>query len=138
MKLRDEWEVAGPSSMDKALKSRYRQALQWLDRDADKDLRASIDKEAQANLKKMGFHFVTDESEEFEGVPSGPDREKARALSEKWWGWTLETARKLKAGDAVTIGYQSERLTIRGFVVTAITGAGSLTEGVGAEPQADR
>ena len=58
-------------------------------------------------------YFITDEDEEFDGVPAGPNREEARALSEKWWGWTLEAARRLKPGDAATIGYQSERLTIR-------------------------
>ena len=41
-------------------------------------------------------YFQTDESDEFQGVPPGPDRDQARALSEKWWGWTLETARTFK------------------------------------------
>ena len=69
MKLRDVWEGAGPSSLDKVLKSRYRQTLQWLDRDPDDNLKKTIKKEADGNLKKMDSLVL--KLEQLAGVESG-------------------------------------------------------------------
>lgn len=69
MKVRDEWEVAGPSSLDKVLKTRYRQALQWLDRDPEEKLKKEIEKEATANQKKLESLVL--KLEQIAGVESG-------------------------------------------------------------------
>jgi hypothetical protein len=69
LKIRDAWEVAGPSSLDKDLKNRYRQALQWLERDAEDSLKNSIKKEAEGNQKKMESLVL--KLEQLAGVESG-------------------------------------------------------------------
>jgi hypothetical protein len=64
------------------------------------------------------------------GVP-GPDPDKItpeeKAMSLKWWAGTLAKAKKIQAGDAITIGYQREKMTITSVYVTHIVGSGSLS-----------
>ncbi|MGJ8695583.1 MAG: hypothetical protein ACSHYF_04650 [Verrucomicrobiaceae bacterium] len=63
------------------------------------------------------------------GVPGAdPDRltEEQKARIKKWWEGTLADAREIQVGDAVTIGYQEEKMTITGVWVTHIVGAGSV------------
>ena len=63
------------------------------------------------------------------GVP-GPDPEnitpEMKAQSMKWWADTLARAKKIRVGDAITIGYQREKMTITSVYVTNIVGSGSL------------
>lgn len=64
------------------------------------------------------------------GVP-GPSPDKLTPeMKEKtrmWWKGFLATAKKVKAGDAVTIGYQQDRMIIKSVYVESIIGSGSLT-----------
>ena len=48
------------------------------------------------------------------------------AQSMKWWADTLVHAKKIKVGDALTIGYQREKMTITSVYVTHIVGSGSV------------
>jgi hypothetical protein len=63
------------------------------------------------------------------GVP-GPDPEdmtaEMKAQSMKWWADTLASAKEIRVGDAITIGYQREKMTITSVYVTKIVGSGSL------------
>jgi hypothetical protein len=63
------------------------------------------------------------------GVP-GPDPKnltpEMKAQSMKWWEGTLARAKKIKVGDAITIGYQREKMTLISVYVTHIVGSGSL------------
>ncbi|MEM7386317.1 MAG: hypothetical protein AAF514_15355 [Verrucomicrobiota bacterium] len=64
------------------------------------------------------------------GVPGiDPDNitPEMKAQSMRWWEGTLAKARGIKTGDAITIGYQREKMTITGFYVTHILGSGSLS-----------
>ena len=65
------------------------------------------------------------------GVPGGlrdgeEVPEEVKAKSQEHWESILATARQVKVGDAVTIGYQRDKMTITGVRVTHIVGAGSL------------
>jgi hypothetical protein len=44
----------------------------------------------------------------------------------KWWKGTLEVAKKIKEGEALTIGYQREQMTFTSYFVSQIIGSGSL------------
>ncbi|MGJ8724195.1 MAG: hypothetical protein ACSHYB_06540 [Roseibacillus sp.] len=61
---------------------------------------------------------------------SGPDSEKIalemKTKSKEWWAATLARAKKFKVGDAISIGYQSEKMTLTNFSVTKIVGAGTI------------
>lgn len=61
------------------------------------------------------------------GVPMGRMNEEAKARSRKWWEGSLASAKQIKVGDKLQIGYQRERMTISGVHVTHIVGSGSLT-----------
>ena len=60
-----------------------------------------------------------------------PDEVKAQ--TKKFWDGLIATAKQVKVGDAVTIGYQREKMTITSVYVTHIVGAGSLRIESGAE-----
>lgn len=67
--------------------------------------------------------------DELIGVPGPAPKDmtpKMIAQSEKWWADTLAHAQKIKVGDAVTIGYQREKMTLRSVYVTKIIGSGSV------------
>ena len=56
-------------------------------------------------------------------------KEKFAELKEKskeWWAGTLANAKQIKEGDAVTIGFQREKMTITSVYVTNVVGSGSL------------
>ena len=63
------------------------------------------------------------------GVP-GPDPKdftlEMKAKSRRWWADTLASAKEIRVGDAITISYQRERMTITSVYVTNIVGSGSL------------
>jgi hypothetical protein len=64
------------------------------------------------------------------GVPgSGPDHmsEEMKARSMKWWADTLAGAKEINVGDAITIGFQREKMTIISVYVTKVVGSGSVT-----------
>lgn len=63
---------------------------------------------------------------EITGVPMGRPNEEAIERSLKWWKGTLDSAKQIKVGDKLQIGYQRERMTISGVHVTHILGSGSL------------
>ena len=67
--------------------------------------------------------------DDIEGVP-GPSPKnmtpEMKAQSMKWWAGTLADAKKIKAGDAITIGFQREKMTITSVYVTHVIGSGSL------------
>lgn len=67
--------------------------------------------------------------DDIEGVP-GPSptnmTPEMKAQSMKWWEGTLADARKIKVGDAITLGFQREKMTITSVYVTHILGSGSL------------
>ncbi|MFT5469363.1 MAG: hypothetical protein ACI8UO_004483 [Verrucomicrobiales bacterium] len=72
------------------------------------------------------------------GVPGGikegdeiPEEMKAR--NKEHFDGLIAIAKQVKVGDAVTIGYQREKMTITGVYVTHIVGAGSLRIVKGAE-----
>lgn len=46
---------------------------------------------------------------------------------QKWWKETVAKVREMKVGDAVTIGYQEDEMTLKGFRVVKIVGVGSIT-----------
>lgn len=63
------------------------------------------------------------------GVPGTAPKDitpEMKAQSLKWWNACLTDARKIKAGDAIRIGYQREKMTITSYFVTKIVGSGSL------------
>ena len=67
--------------------------------------------------------------DELIGVPGPAPKDMTPemiAQSEKWWAETLVYAKKIKVGDAVTIGYQREKMTLRSVYVTNIKGSGSV------------
>ena len=63
-----------------------------------------------------------------EGVPAGGQQTEAyRALSAKWWTGTLETFKRIKAGDRITIAYQGDQRIVGACIVKSAIGWGSLT-----------
>lgn len=63
------------------------------------------------------------------GVPgTGPENltPELRAQSMKWWAHTLDSAKEIQVGDAITISYQREKMTIVSVYVTSVIGSGSL------------
>ena len=84
-------------------------------------------KVTECTFEIIPYHLRSD----VQGVP-GPDldkitpAEKARSL--KWWADTLAKAKTINPGDAITIGYQREKLTITSVYVTHIVGSGSLAK----------
>ena len=65
------------------------------------------------------------------GVP-GPSPDEVtpemRKMVERQFAGILATAKSLKVGDAVRIGYQEDRTIILGYKITHIVGAGSLSK----------
>ena len=51
--LRDRWETLGQCAQEKELKKRFRQALQWLEKEPNDSLRGQIQAEAQKCVKKL-------------------------------------------------------------------------------------
>ena len=51
--LRDKWETLGQCAQEKELKKRFRQALQWLEKEANDALRNQIQSESQKCIKKL-------------------------------------------------------------------------------------
>lgn len=63
------------------------------------------------------------------GVPAGfPDKlpPEGKAKIQALWEQTTNTAKQIKVGDAVTIVYQQDKMTISGVHVTHLVGVGSL------------
>mgnify|MGYP000034519045 FL=1 len=68
-------------------------------------------------------------NDKLEGVPGPSPRnmtDEMKAQSMKWWKGTLETAKKVKKGEALTIGYPREQMTFTSYFVSQIIGSGSL------------
>ncbi len=68
--------------------------------------------------------------DDIEGVPGTSPKNmtpEMKAQSMKWWAGTLATAKEIKVGDAITIGYQREKMTIISVCVTKVVGSGSVT-----------
>ncbi len=51
----------------------------------------------------------------------------AGGRSLKWRAGTLTSAKNIRGGDAITIGYQLGKMTIAGVYVAKIDGSGSVT-----------
>ena len=51
--LRDRWESLGQCAQEKELKKRFRQALQWLEKEPSEALRGQIQSESQKCIKKL-------------------------------------------------------------------------------------
>lgn len=67
--------------------------------------------------------------DDVEGVPGPAPKHMTPemiAQSEGWWEGTLADAKKIKVGDAITIGFQREKMTITSVSVNHIVGSGSL------------
>lgn len=77
------------------------------------------------NFEVIPYHMRSD----VKGVP-GPSPDdispEMKAQSMKWWAGTLATAKEIRSGDSVTIGYQREKMTITSVFVTNVVGSGSL------------
>ena len=71
-------------------------------------------------------YFVRDDLKGVLGPDSRNLTPEIKALSEKWWKGTLAVAKTIKIGDAIGIGYQSEKMTLTSVYVTKIVGSGSL------------
>jgi hypothetical protein len=71
------------------------------------------------------YHLRSD----VKGVP-GPDPKNItpamKAQSEKWWKGTLGRAKEIRVGDAITISFQREKMTITSVYITHIVGSGSM------------
>ena len=68
-------------------------------------------------------------NEKLKGVPGTSPRnmtDEMKTQSMKWWKGTLEVAKKIKEGEALTIGYQREQMTFTSYFVSQIIGSGSL------------
>jgi len=77
----------------------------------------------ECTFEVIPYHLRSD----VKGVPGvDPDNvtPKEKAQSMKWWSEMLASAREIKVGDAITIGYQREKMTITGLRVTHIVGSG--------------
>ena len=79
----------------------------------------------ECKFEIIPYHHRSD----VKGVP-GPDPDnltpEMKAQSMKWWEGTLERAKEIKVGDAITIGFQREKMTITSVYVTEVVGSGSL------------
>ncbi|MGC6465745.1 MAG: hypothetical protein ACON5N_09180 [Akkermansiaceae bacterium] len=67
--------------------------------------------------------------DDLKGVPGPAPKDmtpEMKAQSQKWWQGTLESAKTIKVGDAITIGYQREKMTLTSVWVSHIIGSGSL------------
>lgn len=71
-------------------------------------------------------YHVNDDLKGVPGPSPGNMTDEMKAQSMKWWAGTLASARKIKAGDAITIGYQREQMTLTSVWVSKIVGSGSL------------
>ena len=82
-------------------------------------------KVTDCKFEVIPYHLRSD----VKGVP-GPDPKdmtpEMKAQSTKWWAGTLERAKQIRVGDAITIAYQREKMTITSVYVTHIVGSGSL------------
>ena len=70
-------------------------------------------------------------NDDLKGVPGPSPKDmtpEMLAQSKKWWKGTLESATRIKVGDAITIGYQREQMTLTSVYVTKIVGSGSLSK----------
>jgi hypothetical protein len=65
---------------------------------------------------------------DIEGVGTGghTDRE-LQTLSAKGWAEAVETCKRIKPGDQITIGYQGDQRLIDGYQVMSAVGWGSIT-----------
>lgn len=82
-------------------------------------------KVVECEFELVPYHKRSD----LQGVPGfDPDNvtAEAKAQSMKWWVDTISCAKNVKIGDAITIGYQREKMTITSVYVTHIVGSGSL------------
>ena len=75
---------------------------------------------------------------DIEGVPTGGHSdEELKALSVKFWAEAVETCKRIKVGDRITIGYEGDQRLLGGYRVKSATGWDSVTiqpNQVGAEP----
>jgi hypothetical protein len=82
-------------------------------------------KVTNCEFEVIPYHLRSD----VQGVP-GPDPKdvtpEMKAQSEKWWKDTLASAKEIRVGDAITISYQREKMTITSVYITNIVGSGSL------------
>ena len=72
------------------------------------------------------FAEAVDASSKLLGV-SEEERKEYFEKGQKWWKETVAKVKEIKVGDAVTIGYQGDEMTLKGFRVVKIVGAGSIT-----------
>jgi hypothetical protein len=72
------------------------------------------------------FAEAVDASSKLSGV-SEEERKEYFEKGQKWWKETVAKVREMKVGDAVTIGYQGDEMTLKGFRVVKIVGVGSIT-----------
>jgi len=69
------------------------------------------------------------------GVPTGGHSAEAlKQMSGNWWADMMKTYKTIKVGDSISIGYQEDRITLSGFQVQSIVGAG----GVEIHPKPDK
>jgi hypothetical protein len=91
-------------------------------------------KVTDCEFEVIPYHMRSD----VEGVP-GIDPENVtpeiKAKSMKWWAGTLAKAKEIRVGDAITIVYQREKMTITSVYVTNIVGSGSLSIRKGVKEQ---
>lgn len=82
-------------------------------------------KVTDCEFEVIPYHIRSD----VKGVP-GPDPEnitpEMKARSMKWWADTLAKAKEIRVGDAITISYQREKMSITSVYVTKIVGSGGL------------
>ena len=61
------------------------------------------------------------------GVPTGGHSAEAlKQMSGNWWTDMMKTYKIIKVGDRITIGYQEDKITLSGFQVQSIVGAGGV------------
>ena len=91
-------------------------------------------KVSDCEFEVIPYHSRSD----VKGVPgTGPENitAESKAQSMKWWADTLVSAKEIRVGDAITIAYQREKMTITSVYVTNIVGSGSLTVRKGEKDQ---
>lgn len=66
--------------------------------------------------------------DDIEGVGTGGHAsQELKTLGAKWWAEAVETCKRIKAGDRITIGYQGDLRLIGGYQVKSAVGWGSVT-----------
>ena len=82
---------------------------------------------AQVLSEKGSFSVVPYFSENLNGVPTGGhSREDLKKMSLEQWTQLLIAVKKIKTGDAVTITYQAQEVTLSDLFVTKMIGWGGV------------